>query len=131
MSDDSADKKILEDIYSIFLKTKETLNEWKEEGNLQVPILMQTLALKLNWNEKQLKDHDPLVRFYIKNHPNWEITRGAHGGIMRAEDKQKKEKVKLAKELAKVEMQALIDAEVAKKLAAAKLPETNTETEEN
>ncbi len=101
----------------VFKATDEALNEWNGEGCLQFPTLMLSLAMKMNWDEKKIRENDPFVRWYVRNHPDWHITRGAHGGIMRVEEKQKKEQLKVAKAQAKADMKAKIEADVeAKKL---------------
>jgi len=103
----------LDRLSDIFTVTDEVLNEWKSEGNLQFPVLLGMIAVKMNWDEKQVREADPLIRFYIRNNPDWHVTRGAHGGIMRSSDKQKKDVAKSNKDLIKKQMQAIIDAKVA------------------
>ena len=97
MSNDTVTESACDDLRPIFRATNEALSEWTGEGNLQFPKLLEMLALKLNWGEKQLREADVLVRWYVRRHPDWHVTRGAHGGIMRASEKQKKEAAKLAK----------------------------------
>ena len=104
---------VLSQLVAVFTATDEILNEWQGEGNLQIPNLMGMLAVKMNWNEKQVRETDPIVRFYIRNNPDWFVTRGAHGGIMRASDRQKKEKALADKEALKKQMRATIDAKLA------------------
>lgn len=104
---------ILNKLEPVFTATDEVLNEWasqKHDTNLQFPVLLGMMAVKLNWDEKQTRENDPLVRYYVRNNPDWYVTRGAHGGIMKASDKQKKEAAKSAKELAKLQLQSAIDA---------------------
>jgi hypothetical protein len=74
---------------------------------------MGMLAVKLNWDEKQVRENDPIVRYYVRNHPDWYVTRGAHGGIMRTTEKQKKEAEKTAKTTVKEQMKAAIEAKAA------------------
>ncbi len=112
---------VLDKLVPVFSATEQTLEEWKGEGNLQFPVLLGMMAVKLNWNEKQVRENDPLIRYYIRNNPNWYVTRGAHGGIMKASDKQKKEASKIEKENAKAQMKAAIDAKAA---ADANKPQT-------
>lgn len=101
---------VLDRLAPLFQATDEALSEWTGEGNLQFPVLLGMMAVKLNWDEKQVRENDPLVRYYVRNNPDWYVTRGAHGGIMRSTEKQKKEGDKLAKDLAKAQMKAAIDA---------------------
>ena len=107
---------VLDKLASLFQVTDEVLGEWangNKEGNLQFPILLGMIAVKLNWDEKQVRENDPLVRFYVRLNPEWYVTRGAHGGIMRATEFQKKETAKAAKAAAKAQMQAAIEAKTA------------------
>jgi hypothetical protein len=108
---------VLDQITVVFAATDEALNEWSGEGNLQFPALLGMIAIRLNWNDKQLREADPLIRFYIRRHPDWHVTRGAHGGIMRATEKQKKEAAKAAKEAAKIQMKAALEAKTAALIA--------------
>jgi hypothetical protein len=116
----------LDHLAEIFTITDEVLNDWTGENNLQFPVLLGMIAVKMNWDEKQVREADPLIRFYIRNNPDWYVTRGAHGGIMRSSDKQKKELVKANKEAIKKQMQAIIDAKVAE--AVSKLTAENGTT---
>jgi hypothetical protein len=113
----------LDRLAEIFTITDEVLNDWTGENNLQFPVLLGMIAVKMNWDEKQVREADPLIRFYIRNNPDWYVTRGAHGGIMRSSDKQKKELAKANKDAIKKQMQAIIDAKVAE--AVSKLTAEN------
>lgn len=107
----------------MFQVVDEVLNDWTGEGCLQFPTLMGTVTAKLGWigkeGDKIARANEPIIRDYVRNHPDWYVTRGAHGGIMRASEKQKKEEVRLAKEKARAELTAALEAEVARKKAAA------------
>jgi hypothetical protein len=103
----------LETLRALFQKTDQVLSEWTGEGNLQVPILLGMMAVRFNWDEKQVRDYDPFVRYHVRNHPDWHVTRGAHGGIMRASEKQKKEAILLAKTIAKKQMVDALEAQAA------------------
>lgn len=107
----------LSELSSLFEETDLVLNEWTSASCLQIPALVSTLALKLNWDAKQARENDPLVRWYVRSHPDWYITRGAKGGIMKREDRQKKETAKQALLDVKAQLKAELDA----KLTAAKL----------
>jgi hypothetical protein len=104
----------LETLRALFQETDRALSEWTDEGkNLQFPVLLGMIAVRLNWNEKQVRDNDPIIRYHVRNHPDWYVTRGAHGGIMRTSEKQKKDNLRLAKELAKKQMADALEAKVA------------------
>jgi hypothetical protein len=105
--------KLLQDINQLIDSTDEVLNSWSGDTNLQFPVLLGMIAVRNNWDEKQVRRADPFVREYIRNHPEWYVTRGAHGGIMRAADKNKKEQAKLSKELTKKQMKSDLEAKVA------------------
>jgi hypothetical protein len=110
---------VIDKLSPLFQATEEVLNDWKGDGNLQFPVLLGMMAVKLNWDEKQVRENDPLVRYYVRNNPDWYVTRGAHGGIMRSTEKQKKEVAKLAKEAAKAQVLAAVEAKVAAATATA------------
>lgn len=117
---------ITDKLNAIFEATDETLNEWKGTGNLQFPSLISMMAVKMNWSEKEMREAEPIVRFYVRNHTDWYVTRGAHGGIMKYSEKQKKEAVKLEKEALKAQMKAAIEAKEATKLASAQTVVVNS-----
>ena len=112
----------------MFQVVDEVLNDWTGEGCLQFPTLMGTVTAKLGWvgkeGDKIARANEPIIRDYVRNHPDWYVTRGAHGGIMRASEKQKKEELRLAKEKAKAEFNATLEAEVARKKAEALAQQT-------
>ncbi len=107
----------------LFQIVVEVLNDWSGEGCLQFPTLMGIVNTKMGWEDEEGKKtsraNEPIVRDYVRNHPDWYVTRGAHGGIMRRADKRKKEEAKAAKEKAKADLAASIEAEVARKKAEA------------
>lgn len=107
---------LLAEIDHICDVTDTALSEWlakNEEGNLQFPVLLLSMAAKMNWDDKTMRENDPIVRKYVRNHPDWYVTRGAHGGIMKRSERDKKEQAKAAKELAKKQVQEAIEAKAA------------------
>jgi len=120
-------QKALDSLVEVFEKTENSLNEWSGTGNLQFPVLLGMVAGKLNWNEDQVRKGDPLVRYFVRIHPEWYVTRGAHGGIMRTADRQKKEALKAAKSSAKDQIKAVIEA---KTLAAANTPTVSVKVDD-
>lgn len=112
MSDGSVKQTVLVGWGELIDATDAALSEWTGEGNLQFPVLLGMMAVKNNWNEKQVRRADPFVRDYVRLHPDWHVTRGAHGGIMRMSEKQKKEAAQQAKDLAKKQMRDAIEAKV-------------------
>jgi hypothetical protein len=105
--------KLIEEFAKLSETVDEVLNDWHGEGNLQFPNLMTMMATKLNWDEKKTRECDPIVRYCVRNHPDWYVTRGAHGGIMRVSDKKSKETSKTTKATLKAQMKAEIEAKVA------------------
>jgi hypothetical protein len=89
------------------------LDDWKSEALYQVPQLLLNMGARLDWDSKQLRKYDPIVRAYLKDHPVWYVTRGAHGGIMRRNEHDKKEADKAAKLRAKEELKATLEAKAA------------------
>lgn len=128
MSNDVINK-IIDDLLPIFQATDQALNEWTSEGNLQFPTLLTSLAVKLNWDEKQIREADPLVRMYVRRHPDWYVTRGAHGGIMRRSEKQKKEDAKNAAIAAKDLLKQQIEAKAATAKIVIKTADYNSDSE--
>jgi len=113
----------------MLLIVEEILNNWKGDKCLQLPDLLGQLKAKMDWDDKQLRSNDPIVREYIRNHSNWTVRPGAGGGIMRAVDKQKKAELIEAKRKAKEEISLALDAEVARKISEATAKEADlTET---
>lgn len=122
---------MLDKLTSLFKTTDEVLSDWsgsKSEGNLQFPVLLGMIAVKLNWDEKQLRENDPIVRYYVRNNPDWYVTRGAHGGIMRSTDKQNKEAAKQAKEAVKAQLQAVIDAKTSANVSDVTTDDADSDT---
>ena len=119
---------------TMFQVVDEVLNDWTGEGCLQFPTLMATVTVKIGWEgeegEKTARANEPIIRDYVRNHPDWYVTRGAHGGIMRASEKQKKEDAKAAKDRAKADLAAAIEATIARKKAeaAAAVSQTDAST---
>jgi hypothetical protein len=117
MSNDTKEKHLKE--YSELMDATDTaLNEWSGEGNLQFPVLLGMIAVRANWNETQVREADPFVRKYVRNHPDWNVTRGAHGGIMKSSEWKKKEDAKTNKNNIKKQMQEAIEAKAAAEFAA-------------
>jgi hypothetical protein len=112
MSNSNIDK-VVEQVASLFTTVDQVLHDWQGEGNLQFPTLFGLLAAKTGWDEKQLKDVDPLVRYYVRNSEDWCVTRGARGGIMRASDKRKKLEALQNKDLLKKKMKEKIEEQAA------------------
>lgn len=101
---------VLESLRPLFEATNEALNEWNGQGNLQFPILIGSIAVKLNWTDKEVRNNDPMIRYFVRTNKDWYVTRGAHGGIMKVSEKQKKEAAVAAKISAKEQIKQAIEA---------------------
>ncbi len=119
MSNPAHIQSFLDNQIAMLLAVDEELNAWKGEGCLQFPILMGNITVKLGWDSETQRKKEPIIREYVRNHPDWYVTRGAHGGIMRRSEKEQKDAAKAAKEKAKAELNAALEAEVARKKAEA------------
>lgn len=115
--------KVFEQLSVIFTAAEDALSQWEGEGNLQFPTLMATLASKFAWTDKQVREVDPIVRYYVRHSDDWHITRGAKGGIMRSSDKNKKQEAVKAKEELKRQMKAKIETQAASKMEEQKSEE--------
>lgn len=86
---------VLEQISAIFVAADEALNVWTEDGSLPFPTLLGSIATKMNWDDKQTREADPIIRYYIRRNPEFVLARGAKGGVQRAaKSKTVKTKVK-------------------------------------
>lgn len=119
----------LDNLKPILSVVDEILDNWKGDGCFQLPNLIGLVAVKFSWDEIQIRNHDPIIRSYIRQHPVWYVTRGAGGGIMRRSEYQKKEATKLAKEKAKADIKAALAIKLAQQSAStASAVEDNTNT---
>lgn len=80
------------------------LSELRTDVCTQFAAVINDVAIRLNWSDKQVRANDPLIRSYVREHPEWTITKGAFGGVQHRSISQKKEQVKIAKEQAKAEI---------------------------
>lgn len=102
----------------IFTAVDQILDAWTGSGCYKMPILLEQITEQFGWDDKTLRCKDPVIRDYLRNHPNYFLTRGAHGGIGRRIEKQKKDQALAAKEQAKAEVNAAIEAELRRKQQA-------------
>jgi len=103
---------VLENLKPVFVAANELINEFYEANpkeKLQFPILMEKMAFKMNWDEQETRENDPIVRAFVRKSGDWVLVRGAHGGIMRASDKKKKAENKAQINEAKLELEKLIN----------------------
>ena len=107
----------------LFKVVDDLLGDWDYAKCYQLPVLMMNIKDQMKWEgkegDKQFRAKDPIIRDYIRCHPVYYITRGAHGGVQLRDKLDKKEALVEAKRKAKEEISALIDANIAKKNAAA------------
>jgi len=74
------------------------------KSNLQFPDLMSKIVSSLELDEKMAREMDAIVRFHVRRHEGYGVTRGAHGGIVCLATKRAKEEAKLEKLKVKNEM---------------------------
>lgn len=105
---------ILDKVSVIFEATNDVLNEWKlsRQGDVcyKIPELVAQLAVKLNWNDKEVRENDALVRFFLRNNPDLFVTRGARGGVKFIEDQQARQAAQSSKTALKAQLKAKIEA---------------------
>lgn len=104
---------------SIFLAVEEVLAEHSGDDSIQLPALIKTVILdRVKGNVSLIKEMDPFIRDYIRNHPIYESVRGVKGGV-------RKRKVGDTKQKAKQEVMQEIDS----KLAASTTVECELDTD--
>lgn len=105
---------VIENLTAVYVATEEALGTWTSEESLKFPTLMGMLAVKLNWDEKQVRENDPLVRHYVRHNSEWTVDRGAKGGLQRVAVKNAKEEAqKATKAAAKKAVRDAVEAKVA------------------
>ena len=105
---------VLSKIGKIYEAADEIFYSWDGPGLLQVPNFMGMLAVKLDIEDKEIRNIDPLIRFYLKHHADFYIARGAKGGIDRRSNKTEKDNIKNQKDIIK----KMVEEEFAIKLAS-------------
>lgn len=95
---------------SVFTATETALGEYTKEENLQFPKLVSMVAKRLSMDVLAIAEIDPIVRRYVRTHPEWRVSRGAQGGIMRLSVWQKKQGAKADLEAAKKAVLAQVEA---------------------
>lgn len=114
-------------VYSTALKF---LEEWKFESNLQFPKLVEDVAKELKITEdRDLKELDAQIRYFVRRNPTYKAKRGAHGGIALASAEAQREAAKTARLAAKAEAAAKVEAQVA--AATASTPSLTDEADES
>lgn len=98
---------------SVCEAAEQELSDWKSEENLQFPNLVTKVNGRLSLDPKLLTEIDQQVRQYVRRHPEYRVSRGAKGGIMKIEVYEKKQAVKAAQEAAKKQIVAQVEAKVA------------------
>ena len=112
---------------SIFKETEAALSEHKGNENIQLPALHAIVTSRLNVPPHKIKEVDPFMRFYVRNHPDYHVTRGAKGGVEKMSSFLKKESDKEAKESAKKVVAAQVAAKTAP--APASVAQTNVDAD--
>jgi len=95
--------------------TEQALSEYflKSEENLQFPTLVTMVGNIIKHDPKIVGDVDQHIRQYVRRHPDYRVSRGAKGGIMKMATFLKREAGKAAQEAAKKVIAAQVEAKVA------------------
>jgi len=119
MSDYSSDIQFYAESKSKMLAVVEqVLNEWQSTGNMQLPILLGRVKIKMGWDDKELKANDPIIRDFLSRFSSkYCIARGPFGGVARRVDRQAKIALALAKRQAIADAKAEVEAALQAKLA--------------
>lgn len=104
-------------IQPIFKAIEDALHDYHSEENYKIPDLVGAVALKLHWSEKDVRAHEAVIRYYVRNHHEWYVTRGAHGGVQRVSVRDAKETAKKNKIAAKADLRASIEAKLTDPIA--------------
>lgn len=105
----------LQKIEQLFTQTDEALSEL-HDASLFFPNLMEFMATKFQWNVKELREYEPVIRFYVRNHNDYEIKAGIKGGIKKRTEKSVKVKTKPKySSVAMEQVQAALNAKLASK----------------
>lgn len=97
---------------SVFVETEASLGEWTSEENLQIPNLVGMVGRRLKLDASLVAEIDPIVRRYVRTHPDWRVSRGAKGGLQRKVVWEKKLSEKAALEAAKKVVAAQVAAKI-------------------
>ena len=98
-------------VYALGIKV---LEGWKFESNYQFPELVKSVTKELNLtDERDLKEVDAHVRYFVRKNPNYKAKRGAHGGIALASTEAQREAAKAARLQAKADAAAKVEATLA------------------
>jgi len=99
----------IEFIQKIFQATEASLSEHNFQKNLQSPELVKMVVVKIGLSFDTVKEVDPYVRAYVKNHPVFVSSRGRNGGITLKDKKMSKTKDKVARAAAKEEAKEIVE----------------------
>lgn len=127
-------KKATDKAALIFQATNECLNlDWDRKENLQFPKLLTFIVARLKADPKTASEIDPFMRSYVRDNPDYYVSRGAKGGIMLRSVANARLAKKAEIEDAKADLKAQIDAKVKSKAAAPAVPAVvvGDEVEEN
>lgn len=83
---------------------------------LQFPMLLSKVGEELNslnFDAKQIKEAEPLIRFYIHNHDTFCSSRGRSGGVELKDAKTTRDADRAAKDAIKAQLKDVIDAKMA------------------
>ena len=97
-------------VQKVFEATETSLESFSFEKNLQCPELVKMVMLNMGLDQSNVKEIDPYVRMYLKDHPSYVSSRGRNGGIMPRSKKSSKQQNKSARAAAKEEAKEIVNA---------------------
>lgn len=103
---------VLDLFYSIFEQVDIVLDSYQGSSKMQVPNLVAQVGKNLDMDDKQIKEADPIIRYYIRNHDKWCSSRGRTGGIELRDNKTAKLAAKAAQQEIKDQLKASILAKI-------------------
>jgi len=101
-------------VESIFTATEEALEQdWDQVGKIQFPTLLGMVLVRLNETAERADEVDAYMRSFVRNHPKYNVARGAKGGVELMSSYEKRQAAKAAVEAAKAGVKTKIEAKVA------------------
>lgn len=100
----------LSKLQTVLEAASEALDSWASEDRLPLPTLIGMVGVKLNWTESDMRENDAVVRRFVRNHKDWQVSRGAKGGAQRMSVVKAKLDAQAAKAATKAKFKAQIEA---------------------
>lgn len=105
---------VTEHLSKVFTCIDSIFEELQPQGTLQFKTLFGMVVAKLGLSDSQMRELDPVARYYIRNNPTYYVTRGAGGGIGLASVKAQRDSETASRESIKKKLKADLEAKLAK-----------------